>query len=74
MQEMSLRYRKRQHSCFLTTIVHIIVQEFHIEALVRLFRFKGYIEKFESEIVAKKRERQIKSYKGGEAFKKLLRD
>jgi putative endonuclease len=32
-----------------------------------------YTEKFETPIVAKKRERQIKSYKGGNAFKALLR-
>lgn len=32
-----------------------------------------YSEGYESVLEAKKRERQIKSYKGGEAFKKLLR-
>ena len=31
-----------------------------------------YFEKFETRSVANLRERQIKSYKGGEAFKKLL--
>ena len=31
-----------------------------------------YIEEFESKMKALQRERQIKSYKGGEAFKKLL--
>ena len=32
-----------------------------------------YSEEFESKSVAMKRENQIKSYKGGEAFKKLIR-
>ena len=32
-----------------------------------------YCEKFDSRQEAYKRERQIKSYKGGEAFKKILR-
>lgn len=33
-----------------------------------------YEEKFENSVEAKRRERQIKSYKGGNAFKKLLRE
>lgn len=31
-----------------------------------------YTEKYDSEIEAKRRESQIKSYKGGNAFKKLI--
>jgi len=38
----------------------------------RLFKLV-YYEEFENKRKALKRERQIKSYKGGEAFKKLLR-
>lgn len=32
-----------------------------------------YSEKYESILESKRRERQIKSFKGGEAFKRLLR-
>lgn len=32
-----------------------------------------YSEEYESDFEAKKRERQIKSFKGGEAFKRLVR-
>lgn len=32
-----------------------------------------YSEEFSSALEAKRRERQIKSYKGGEAFKRLLK-
>ncbi len=33
-----------------------------------------YIEKFNNKIEAVKREKQIKSYKGGEAFKRLIKN
>lgn len=33
-----------------------------------------YTEKYRNELIAKRREQKIKSFKGGDAFKRLVRD